>query len=189
MRCHDFIEGYSEFRDGFVSDEGRSEYEHHLAECANCRRYDRVVDEGVMLYGELPGARASQDFFPRLQHRIYHLEDAARLTTRRAVGSAALVAVAGVGFLAVTWMPFAMRMSVEVQLPPVAVEAPAPDLTGRPDNVFEAAQRFPDATFLLPFHPTLDESSDLFTPYSLTVEGAWPDVSGAPTNGQLDSAR
>jgi hypothetical protein len=86
-------------------------------------------------------------------------------------------------------MPFAMRMSVEVQLPPVAVEAPAPDLTGRPDNVFEAAQRFPDATFLLPFHPTLDESSDLFTPYSLTVEGAWPDVPGAPTNGQLDSAR
>ncbi|MFV1986925.1 MAG: anti-sigma factor [Gemmatimonadota bacterium] len=189
MRCHDFIERYSEFRDGFVTDEDRAECERHLAECANCRRYDRAVDEGVTLYDALPGASPSHDFFPRLQHRIYHLEDAARLTTRRAVGSAALVAVAGVGLLAVTWLPFATRLSVEVQLPPVAVEAPSPDPAARSDNVFEARQRFPDATFFLPFYPSLDESSDLFTTYSLSVGGAWPEASGAPMSGQLDSAR
>jgi hypothetical protein len=145
------------------------------------------VEQGVSLCHELPAASASHDFLPRLQHRIYHLEDAARLTPKRAVGSAALVAVAGVGFLAVTWLPFATRMSVEVQLPPVAVEAPAPEFAER--ALFDEGPRFNDAAFLTPFYPSLDGSSDLFTSYSLTVEGGWPQGQAVPAGGQLDSAR
>jgi hypothetical protein len=41
-------------------------------------------------------------------------------------GSAALVAVAAVGLLAIVWLPFASRIPVEVELAPVSVSAPAP---------------------------------------------------------------
>ncbi|MDX1396119.1 MAG: hypothetical protein R3195_17190 [Gemmatimonadota bacterium] len=189
MRCDDFIANYSDYRDGILAEELRAEHERHLAECARCRRYDHVVERGVSLCGDLPAASPSHDFLPRLQHRIYHLEDAARLTPRRAVGGAALVAVAGVGFLAVTWLPFATRMSVEVQLPPVAVEVPEPEYAETRSNPFrDGPPFFDDRAFLVPFSPTLDESSDLFTTYSLTVESAWNEVREGP-GGQLDSAR
>jgi anti-sigma factor RsiW len=188
MRCDTFIDVYSDFRDGIVTDETRAECEGHLAHCARCRRYDHAVEQGVSLYHELPAPSASHDFLPRLQHRIYHLEDASRLTPKRAVGSAALVAVAGVGLLAVTWLPFATRMSVEVRLPAVAVEAPAPEFAERAP-LFDDGPRFNDAAFLTPFHPSLDGSSDLFTSYSLTVEGGWPQGQAVQTSGQLDSAR
>jgi hypothetical protein len=189
MRCDDFIQSYSDFRDGTVTEESRSVYERHLAECARCRRYDRVVTGGVMLYSELPPHQVSPDFMPRLQHRIYHLEDATRLTTKRTVGSAALVAVAGVGFLAVTWLPFATRMSVEVQLPSVTVEAPAPAYAEESD-LFRADQRlFPETGFLLPYHPTLDESDDLFTRFSIPVDERSYENPGVTAPRQLDSER
>ncbi|MDH3734436.1 MAG: zf-HC2 domain-containing protein [Gemmatimonadota bacterium] len=187
MRCDHFIETYSEYRDGLVTDEVRARYEHHLAECGRCRRYDHVVRQGAMVYSELPGPSVSHDFLPRLQHRIYHVEDAARLTTRRAVGSAALVAVAGVGFLAVTWLPFATRMSVEVQLPPVAVEAPGVDLVESRAPLFDTGPYLTPGSFLLPFHPTLDESSDLFPTGSLLIEERTYEAGGPAS--QLDSER
>ena len=52
------------------------------------------------------------------------MDDESRLPRPTPVGSAALVAVASVGFLALAWLPFATRISVEVALPPVAVETP-----------------------------------------------------------------
>ena len=189
MRCEDFIHDYSDFRDGLVTETSRAGYERHLAECARCRRYDHVVSRGAALYSELPSPSVSPDFMPRLQHRIYHLEDATRLTTRRTVGSAALVAVAGVGFLAVTWLPFAGRMSVEVRLPSVTVEAPQPAYAEESDLFEPGGRFFPEGGFLLPYHPTLDESDDLFTRYSIPIDERSYENLGAQAPGQLDSER
>lgn len=190
MRCEHFIESYSEYRDGLLPDEERAGYERHLAECARCRRYDYAVARGVVVYSELDEPTASPDFMPRLQHRIYHMEDATRLTTRRAIGSAALVAVAGVGFLAVTWLPFATRMSVEVQLQPVAVEAPGAELAERESPLFDSGPYLSrTGTFLVPFSPTLDESPDLFPTTSLLIGERRYDEGGVTANSQLDSER
>lgn len=188
MLCNEFIEGYTEFRDGFVTEAVRVAYERHLASCERCARYDRVVRRGVEACCALPSAEPSPDFLPRLQHRIYHVEDAARLTSRRALGSAALVAVAGVGLLAVTWLPFATRMNVEIQLAPVAVEVPPP-ASVQPNLFSDGPYVAPRAQFLAPLRPTLDGGSDLFSPFPLTIPvgAAMGPEMGA--SGQLDSAR
>jgi hypothetical protein len=62
---------------------------------------------------------------PRLKHRLYHVDDGPRLAESRHLGSAALIAVASVGVLALAWLPFANRVAMEVELPPVAVSLPA----------------------------------------------------------------
>lgn len=189
MRCNEFIDGYSDFRDGLVTDEARVQYERHLAACDRCVRYDRVVSRGVEVCCDLLAAEPSPDFLPRLQHRIFHVEDGARLTSRRALGSAALVAVAGVGLLAVAWLPFATRMSVEVQLPPVAVDAPPASLADRPSLFGDGPYVSPRSQFLVPFHPTLDGASDLFSPRPLTLRVGSATGPGAPASVQLDSSR
>ncbi len=125
MRCEDFLEGYSNFVDGRLEPPEHATFEAHLESCESCVRYDRVVQRGLFIYRNLPELQPSSDFLPRLRHRLYHVDDAGRLSRATPVGSAALVAVAAVGFLALAWLPFATRLSVEVTLPPVAVEAPA----------------------------------------------------------------
>lgn len=188
MSCDEFIQGYSEYRDGLLSDEARARFDRHVERCDRCARYDSVVDRGVGLWCGLPGAKASPDFLPRLQHRLYHVDDAARLTSRRALGSAALVAVASVGLLAVTWLPFATRMTVEVELPPVAVKAPVAVGAERQPSLFEDGPYVSSpSNFLVPIYPTLDEPTDLFTTYTLPVRGN-PD-GGLVRTGQLDESR
>lgn len=136
MQCEDFLEGYSDFVDGRLEPPEHGTFEAHLDRCESCARYDRVVQRGLFIYRNLPELKPSPDFVPRLRHRLYHVDDQGRFTRTTPVGSAALVAVAAVGFLAVAWLPFATRLSVEVTLPPVAVEAPPgemelPSLFGR----------------------------------------------------------
>lgn len=125
MECDDLLEGYSEFVDGQLDPSVRAAFEAHIDVCESCARYHRVVQRGLFVYRNLPQLQPSPDFFPRLRHCLYHLEDEARLSERTPLGSAALVAVGTVGFLALAWLPFATRLTVEVELPPVAVEAPA----------------------------------------------------------------
>lgn len=124
MRCDDFLEGYSDFVDGRLGPPDHRSFEAHLESCGSCARYDRVVQRGLFIYRNLPELQPSPDFLPRLRHRLYHVRDGDRLAQATPMGSAALVAVAAVGFLALAWLPFASRLSVEVALPPVAVEAP-----------------------------------------------------------------
>lgn len=188
MSCDEFIQGYSEYRDGQLSAEARVRFERHLSRCDHCARYHSVVDRGVGLWCDLPGAEPSPDFLPRLQHRLYHVDDAARLTSRRALGSAALVAVATVGLLAVTWLPFATRMTVEIELPPVAVKVPAAAAAQRQPGLFDDGPYISNTRrFLMPIHPALDEAADFFTPYTLPVM-ATPGRGELPT-GQLDESR
>jgi hypothetical protein len=188
MWCDEFIQGYSDYRDGLLSDGTRARFDRHVRLCDRCARYDSVVDRGVGLWCGLPGAEASPDFLPRLQHRLYHVDDAARLTSKRALGSAALVAVASVGLLAVTWLPFATRMTVEVELPPVAVKAPVSVMAGRQPSLFdEGPYVSPPRRFFVPLYATLDEPTDLFTTYSLPVRMS--SDGGIVRTGQLDESR
>lgn len=103
--CPDFLDRYSDFRDDCLDAESRSAFEGHIRSCASCARYDRVVSNGVQLFASAPEIEPSEDFYPRLQHRIFHLEDARGLSNRRASGAslAALGIAAAVAFAA--WTP------------------------------------------------------------------------------------
>jgi len=189
MRCNEFIETYSDYHDGLVSGELGTRFERHLEECVSCARYHRVLKRGVGMWRNLPGPSPSRDFLPRLQHRMYHIDDATRLTTRRSLGSAALVAVASVGLLAVTWLPFATRMAVEIELPAVAVDVPAPAAEGRQPGLFDKGPYVSSTRFLAQIQATLDESNDLFGGYSLTIGSGIAVPMGVPVSGQLDESR
>lgn len=124
MDCEEFLNGYSEYTDGLRGSEQLRAFEHHLRSCPTCARYDRVVKQGTDLLRNLPRPGTSADFLPRLRHRLYHIDDHTVLGSRLG-GSAALIAMAAVGVLALVWLPFARRIPVEVELAPVAVTVPA----------------------------------------------------------------
>ncbi len=188
MRCTEFLKAYSEYLDGRMPPRERERHEEHVCECPHCRRYDRVVRRGISLYKSMPQVHASPDFGPRLQHRLFHIDDAGRLTTRRHLGSAALVAVASVGFLALAWLPFATRMSVEVELPAVAVDAPTPETARTQPSLFREGPYFPVDYYWFPMQPALDGAPDLFDPerYTRQIE---PPASPGLLDGNLDGSR
>jgi anti-sigma factor RsiW len=144
MNCSDFIERFSEYVDDRVSEPLRSEVEAHLAECGSCRRYLSVFERGCALLRSFPAVEVTQDFHPRLQHRIFHIEDAGALVGRE--GSAATAAITvGMALLLVlaAWAPVLVR-SPDVELSPIVVTqpesrglglqiAPADELLGSPE--------------------------------------------------------
>lgn len=134
MECEDFLKGYSEYLDGLLSSSEAAEFEAHRGTCERCARYDRVVQRGLQVFRSLPEVDSCPDFLPRLQHRIYHIEDDIPLRGIRHGGSAALVAVAAVGLLAFAWLPFATTVPVEVELAAVEARAPEPP-SARPPEV------------------------------------------------------
>lgn len=123
MECNGFLERFSEFHDGEATD--AEAFEQHMAECAGCRRYADTVKRSLVLLRAVPGVVVGEDFHPRLQHRIYHIqEDLSRRRggvsfTRLGVAFAATILVA----LAV-WGPELARETPQVALPPIVVSEP-----------------------------------------------------------------
>jgi anti-sigma factor RsiW len=90
MDCDVFLDGYSEYRDGLLPGAEHGAFAAHLAECASCARYDRVIGKGVRMLRDEPELEVSEDFMARLQHRIYHIDEEKRSSAgRRARGVAA----------------------------------------------------------------------------------------------------
>lgn len=137
MQCDEFLQGYSEYIDGRIGASRRERFASHAEACDACARYDQVIRRGLEILRESPGVSSSADFLPRLKHRLYHLEDRIPMASARHGGSAALVAVAAVGLLALSWLPFATQVPVEVELPAVSVEAPAATTPAGAPSLFE----------------------------------------------------
>lgn len=127
LDCSQFLEGYSDFRDGLLGDSVREAFQAHMAACQSCSRYDRVVCRGAELFRNLPQLECSDDFLPRLQHRIFHLDDELRGLGRHASGtSATLTFTIAALFALAAWLPALRTAPSPVQLPPVAARAPQP---------------------------------------------------------------
>ncbi|MFW6039697.1 MAG: anti-sigma factor family protein [Gemmatimonadota bacterium] len=136
MQCKGFLDGYTDFRDGRLAPDRELEFRAHMEACSACERYDRVLRSGLELLSELPEPAASDDFMPRLQHRLYNVEQGVLdSSSNRFLGSAALVAVAAVGLLALFWLPFAASVPIEVELPAVAAERPPEQLVTDQEEV------------------------------------------------------
>lgn len=139
MTCSEYVEGFSEIYDGTASAEAVRQADEHVASCEACRRYNRVVARGAQILRALPGPEVNEDFVPRLQHRLYHVDESALLRRHTHSGTTAL-AVLGMAVLlvAVAWAPALRPGAPVVELAPIVVNAPPPGLRGRPVASFSA---------------------------------------------------
>jgi anti-sigma factor RsiW len=105
MTCQEFLARHLEYTDESLPPEEAARWRDHIASCPSCARYDRVVRRGLTLLRSLPEVEPSEDFFPRLQHRIYNLDDDSP-DGSRASGTSAVVSLAIAGVLALlAWSP------------------------------------------------------------------------------------
>lgn len=126
MECSEFLQRFSEYHDGSLDEASAIRFDGHLRGCPSCRRYRQVVEKGGELVRSLDPVDVPEDFRPRLQHRIYHVEDGDALhgaggssgvTSATALGMAVLLAL-------VAWSPTLHAPEPEVELQPIAAAPP-----------------------------------------------------------------
>jgi Putative zinc-finger len=100
MRCTEFLQRYSDLRDGVMLErEVAVELERHLRSCPRCARYDYAVTRGVGVLRLLSEIDPSPGFHRGLRSRLAlaarGVPQTAPMRTPAAVAAAALLAVAG----------------------------------------------------------------------------------------------
>lgn len=126
--CAEFLDAYSDYRDGLLTADRQERFEAHVRICGSCARYDRVVGGGVQVFRSLPQLRPSPDFQLRLLSRLHTLEGPGG---PHASGTSVAVTIMicltlGVG----AWLPtLRPRAEAPVMLPPIVAHAPYHDLT------------------------------------------------------------
>ena len=164
MTCSEFYERFSDYFDGTGEPSFLGEADAHVASCSDCRRYHAVLVQGSTILRSAPRQQVSEDFLVRLQHRIYHVEDATALS--REAGSAttvsAAVAIAAVIALA-AWSP-ALIQAPRVELPPIVVSQPEPRAVGvRPPQFWVSNG---SSSFVSAVERGLWDDPDLFIRYN-----------------------
>jgi hypothetical protein len=99
-----------------------------MAACGKCARYREVVSRSVALLHAMPKAELAESFRPRLEHRLFHLDDGG-LVAHPGRGSAiSAMTVLGMAILltAVAWSPRIRSTVPEVHLPAIVVSGPPP---------------------------------------------------------------
>lgn len=126
VSCSDFLREYSEYRDGEMDLARSIEAQAHLASCSLCAGYHSLVEQGLRELHALDRIEPSDDFLPRLQHRLYHLaEEEAGWSRRNSSGSSigfVLLLASLIGSAA--WLPLLRSGTPLVELPPVVAAAP-----------------------------------------------------------------
>ncbi len=125
MECKGFLERFSEFYDGEAAD--ASAFKQHATECVGCRHYAETLKRSLALLRVIPGATVCDDFHPRLQHRIYHIqEDLARRRNGAPFTRVGVVFAATVLLALAVWGPELVREPPQVALPPIIISEPPP---------------------------------------------------------------
>lgn len=125
MTCSDFLTGFSDYFDGAASEDDLRAAEEHLSSCPSCRRYREVVERGSDLLRTLPRPQVPEDFRPRLQHRLYHVDAEGLLGGPANSGATGVTVVAmALVLAAVAWVPTLKPSAPEVELPAIEVSTP-----------------------------------------------------------------
>lgn len=168
MDCQEFLNRHSEFLDELLSDEQADRFRVHVAACAACGRYDRVVRRGVEVLRGLPAPELSRDFEVRLGRRLTETRDVALIERGAGTGAAVSLVLAAMLALA-AWGPLLRadeaatgraRVDVarEAQRPPVDPGLlPAPDWWHAPQaRVFGSGDvRRVEVAFPGPYSPLI----------------------------------
>jgi len=132
MNCREFIARFSEYYDGTGPKDFLREARRHEGSCERCGRYRHVVEKGAALLKDLPGVDLEEDFTPRLQHRLYHVDEELAQGRQGSSGTTALTALGmAIVVTVVAWSP-ALRHEPVVELDPI--EVTEPPLQTRPTN-------------------------------------------------------
>jgi len=71
MTCAEFLDRYSEFRDGLITAPGEARrFDQHLAQCPNCRTYEGTLRRGVRALQGVDVLLPSAEFRTRLESRL-----------------------------------------------------------------------------------------------------------------------
>jgi hypothetical protein len=151
--CDDILVRHSDYLEGSLAPHDAARIQWHLATCSSCARYDRIVRRGLELVRGLPEVEPSEDFQDRLQHRLFHVQDAAAISEPRAAGGAAALAVAGMIAL-LAWSPLLFNERESAALADAGAQAgaaagpalellPVSPLDGLGDPWFPAARLSP----------------------------------------------
>jgi hypothetical protein len=138
MNCSEYVAHFSDFAEDGLPAERAGALAQHEADCRSCRRYREVFEQGAALLRSLPEPELSEDFGPRLQHRLYHVDEE-RLLPDATSGTTA-VTVLGMALLltAIAWSPTLRPDTPIVELEPIVVHRP-PALPLRPVSAMPAA--------------------------------------------------
>ena len=115
MICTEFLDRYTEFRDGLIAAPRElRRFQRHLVQCQTCRRYDAALQRGVAALQGVKTIEPSTDFRRRLDARL----------ARERAGAAAVPARAGL--VAAMMVLVALSLLVfEVGRRPQLAQAPA----------------------------------------------------------------
>jgi len=124
MRCSEFFERHSDFRDGLItSPRDVRRFARHLAHCATCRRYDAKVHQAVQALHATSSITPSPDFRQRLDARIAVERRRVPRTPALAGVSATMLVIAALA-LFVFEVAHRPRIARAPLLPPVAFPKP-----------------------------------------------------------------
>jgi hypothetical protein len=135
MNCTDFLERYSDYRDGLIEDaELWERMSQHLLSCPRCMQYDARVARGVTLFKTLSDIRPSWAFRRRLASRLAdtHLVLHEPVTPAPAGIMVALMLITAAALFLWETTNAPQRVAVE----PAAAEAPLPVAVANPGPPF-----------------------------------------------------
>ncbi|MDX1646146.1 MAG: zf-HC2 domain-containing protein [Longimicrobiales bacterium] len=133
MNCSQVVAKFTDYLDGRASGQDVEAIRAHVASCSTCSRYERVLREGSGLLRSLPQPELREDFGPRLQHRLFHVDSERALRANGASGAPALT-VLGIAVLiaAIAWSPLLFDDAPVVRLDPIVVDHAPTRATVRP---------------------------------------------------------
>ena len=123
MNCSEVVSRFTAYLDGDASPGDVAAIERHLEGCGDCVRYKVVLEHGAKILRSLPEPDVPEDFSPRLQHRLYHVDDEYALSAHATSGASALT-VLGIAILlsAVAWSQTLVGGMPVVELAPIVVD-------------------------------------------------------------------
>lgn len=128
MTCSEFIQHFSDYIDATGPSDTLESAARHKESCAQCRRYEEVFLRGrSLLCASVEEVTVDEDFHPRLQHRLYHVDDERALARSKAGFNPSVMVLGAVAMVGVLMgVPWLFEPDPEVELSPIVVSVPAP---------------------------------------------------------------
>lgn len=135
MRCSEFLNYYSDYRDGSIRDpRSRRRLTLHMSRCESCCRYDRAITSGVGLLRRESAVEPSERFRVRLRCQLALDTGKRRRTIARRARLVTSLALSGAVALLV-YQGFAHDLE-ETRTPNALAPAPMPMITANPGYPF-----------------------------------------------------
>lgn len=125
MICREFVDRYTEFRDGLITAPRElRRFQRHLAQCAACRRYDVALRHAVQALHAAAAIEPSADFRRRLEARLERERVRGEAVPARAGLAAAMLVLVALALLVLEVGGRRPQLAQAPALPPAAFPKP-----------------------------------------------------------------